>query len=49
MKKAVNPKILIKEGKSDLITPSAIVINNDIPVLKALREEEIYAFIEQYA
>lgn len=49
MGRAADPKVLAKEGKGDLVAPSAIAMGDGAPVPRALREEEIYAFIRQYA
>jgi NADPH2 dehydrogenase len=49
MGRAADPKVLAKEGKGDLVAPSAIAMGDGAPVPRALREEEIYAFIGQCA
>jgi NADPH2 dehydrogenase len=48
MGRAADPKVLAEEGAGDLIAPSAIPMDKDAPTPRALLEEEIYHFINQY-
>lgn len=47
MGRAADPKVLAKEGEGNLVDPSAIAVGEGASVPRALREEDIYAFIGQ--